>query len=116
MPFRFLADENISKRFVDFLRKEGYNVKDVKEKGLFGLEDTEILKLADKDKRIILTHDKDFGGILNNPIKFKRIIFIRYTNQSPDNVIKLFKKDLEKVKNKIEDSVIVLYDRYTEIY
>ena len=113
---KFLADENISKSLTNFLRKEGYDIKDVKEEKLFGIADDKILELAKKEDRIILTHDKEFAGVLNNPLEFKGIVFIRYSNQSPGNVIRKFRLDLERIKNKIKDSVIVLYDKYINIY
>lgn len=43
-------------------------------------------------------------------------MFIKYSNQSPSNVVKKFLIDLEKIKNKIGKSVIVLYDKYLDIY
>ena len=113
---KFLADENVSKTLTNFLRKEGYDIKDIKEERLFGVNDEKILELAKKENRIILTHDKEFAGVLNNPLNFKGIILIRYSNQSPENVIKRFRLDLQKIKSKIENTVIVLYDKYLDIY
>ena len=112
----FLSDENIARGLTEFLRNEGHNVKDIKDEGLFGIPDEEVLSIAKEDNRVILTHDREFGGILNDPLKFKGIIFIRYSNQSPSNVIKKFSLDLDKIKEKIQDSVIVLYDKYSSIY
>jgi predicted nuclease of predicted toxin-antitoxin system len=113
---RFLADENVSKSLTIFLKKEGYDIKDIKEERLFGMPDDEILELAGKEERIILTHDKEFGDVLQNPLNYKGIIIIRYSNQSSDSVIKKFRLDLEKIKNKAKNSVIVLYDKYIDMY
>lgn len=113
---KFLADENISKSLTEFLRKGSYDIKDIKEEGLFGISDAEVLKFAEKEGRVILTHDKEFGNILKNPLSFEAIVIIRYSNQSPANVIRRFRLDLEKIKGKLENSVIVLYDKYIDIY
>jgi len=113
---KFLSDENIAKSLTKFLRGEGHDVKDIKDEGLYGIPDEEVLNIAKGDSRVILTHDKEFGGILNDPLNFKGIIFIRYSNQSPSNVIKKFSLDLDKIKDKILNSVIVLYDKYSSIY
>ncbi len=114
--FKFLADENVSRSLTNFLRKLGYDIKDIKEERLFGILDEEIIRLAKKEDRIIITHDKEFGNILNNPTKFTKIIIIRYSDQSPDNVIKKFNLDLSKIKNKIEKAIIILYDKYIATY
>ena len=115
MRFRFLADENISKSFIQFLRKTGHDVKDIKEEKLFGLPDGEIIKIASKEDRVILTHDKEFGGILLNPSKFGRIIFIRYSDQLPKNIISKFSIHLKEKEKEIGRFPIVFYDKYAEI-
>ena len=63
-----------------------------------------------------MTHDKDFGNILNNPLNFNSVVFIRYSNQHPDNVIKKFSLDLKQIIDKFDKAVIVLYDKYIQIY
>ena len=116
MPIKFLADENISRRLVEFLRKEGYDIKDIKEERLYGVPDEEVMRLASKEGRIILTHDREFGGVLNNPLSFSKVVIIRYSNQEPDNVIKHFKVDLVRIKDKLENSVVVLFDKHQIVY
>ena len=116
MPIKFLADENISRSLIEFLRKEGYDIKDIKEEKLYGISDEEVIRLALRDKRIILTHDREFGGVLNNPINFERVVIIRYSNQNPNNIVKRFKADLVKIRSKLDNSVIVLFDKHHIIY
>ena len=65
MHIKFLTDENISKSLVSALRRNGYDVKDIKEERLFGIDDDEVINKAREDGRVILTHDKDFGNLLN---------------------------------------------------
>jgi len=57
---RLLTDENVPVSITELLKANNYNVKDIKEEGLFGITDREICKLAIKEKRIIITLDKDF--------------------------------------------------------
>ncbi len=116
MPIKFLADENISRSLTGFLRKEGYDIKDIKEERLYGISDEEVIRLASKEGRIILTHDKEFGGVLNNPLSFDKVVIIRYSSQDPNNIVKRFKSDFRKIKGKLESSVIVLFDKYHTIY
>ncbi len=61
---RFLIDENVIPVVVSLLRKEGYDVKDIKEEKLYGLKDSELFRIAIKEKRTVITHDKDFTNIV----------------------------------------------------
>jgi predicted nuclease of predicted toxin-antitoxin system len=58
---RFLVDESLGVEVARQVRDLGWNVKFVKEIGLLGHSDEDVL--AYKDNRVILTHDDDF---LNN--------------------------------------------------
>ena len=51
---RILADENISPRVITFLRKQGLDVIDVKEKDWQGKEDNFLLEQAYIDERFIV--------------------------------------------------------------
>lgn len=117
MVLRFLADENISSSLVRVLRKNDYDVKDIKEEKLFGIEDKEVLELAFKENRTVITHDKDFANLLNySPIKHKGVILLRFSNQSPKNVIGRFIPILKKTNiNKITNSLVIVGDNYVKI-
>ncbi len=117
MTLKFLTDENVSASLVNVLRAKGYNTKDIKEEKLFGIKDTEVIKIAFKENRVIITHDKDFANLLNySLIKHKGVILLRFTNQSPDNVIKLFIPILKQIKeNKIRNSLVIIGDDYIKI-
>ncbi len=57
---RFLIDENMPGTLVRLLRERGHDVLSVKE-SLRGWGDQAILARAQKDLRLIVTQDKDFG-------------------------------------------------------
>lgn len=71
---KFLTDENISPIVVGELRKLKHNVLDFKEKELRGLSDGEIANLAEKEKRIILTHDTTFIQMINPLLEIKILL------------------------------------------
>ena len=76
--YRFLTDENINPDVVAYLRANGFDVLDVKEQGWFGENDSELLKIAFEQNRVMITHDSDFGLLAitkNQP--FIGIIYIR---------------------------------------
>lgn len=76
--FKFLTDENIHPEVVSFLRKAGFDTKDVKESRLSGNSDLFLLKLAHQEGRVILTHDSDFGKIIyTETVDFTGIVYLR---------------------------------------
>jgi predicted nuclease of predicted toxin-antitoxin system len=59
----FLADENIHPEVVRALRAKGLDVLAVRECKLIGSGDLVLLRKARAERRIILTHDSDFGTL-----------------------------------------------------
>lgn len=78
---RFLADENIAPTVVFALRNAGHDVIDVKEQGWYGKPDKDLIAYTLREKRIIITHDKDFMDQ-----EKVAVILLRFFNQSPKNV------------------------------
>ncbi len=106
---KFLSDENIASSVVHALRKEGFDVLDIKEASLQGTSDNEILRIAEKEKRVILTHDKDFGSVLQRPLKHQGIILLRFFNQKPDNVEKHLMRILSsQLSDKLEGNLVII--------
>jgi len=65
---RVLADENVPKKAVEALRERGHDVLWVAEVAP-GSKDEEVLALAIREGRILLTFDKDFGERAFLPVK-----------------------------------------------
>jgi len=115
---RFLADENVASSVVENLRNAGHDVKDVKEEKLYGIADREILQLAVKEGRIIVTHDKDFIHVPSK-INHRGIVLLRLQNRVPKNVaetlLRVLKSSLaRKIKNRlviVSESKVVLYKK-----
>jgi predicted nuclease of predicted toxin-antitoxin system len=61
--FGVLTDENIHPGVVAFLRSEGFDTQTAVEAGLVGAEDVAVLRAAVSARRIVLTHDADFGRL-----------------------------------------------------
>ena len=60
---KFLADENINYIVVAYLREQGLDVEDIKELGLWGIDDQSVLAYAVKNERVVITQDSDFGTL-----------------------------------------------------
>ena len=72
--YKLIADENLRREVIEFLRKQGYGIK-VPAKGL---KNGQVLSLALEEKRVLLTHDKDFlDPLLYPPTKTDGIVVIR---------------------------------------
>ena len=61
---RFLADMGISQSTSKWLKGKGHDAIHLREQGLQSISDTEVIKKAVEEDRIILTCDLDFGDIM----------------------------------------------------
>jgi len=98
---RFLADENCDFTVVRALRAAGHDVLCVSEITPRA-EDSEVIKLADDEKRILLTEDKDFGQLVySHGQKTLGVIFLRFPTsarrQISRDVVNLVKQQGEKL-------------------
>jgi predicted nuclease of predicted toxin-antitoxin system len=109
---KFLANENIPLELVKELRDSGYDILRVDEVKK-GMKDNEVLDLSFKEKRGLITFDKDFGRLA---VKEKRkttgIILLRMQPKSipyiKDKLLLLFKKikELEGKFIVVEENLI----------
>ena len=105
---RWLADECVAAPLVAFLRSGGHDVVYIAEAAA-GFGDAEVIALALREKRLLLTEDKDFGDLV-----FRRertvpgVVFIRVGSERP--AIKAV-----RLKAAIERYGEQLFGRYTVI-
>jgi len=98
---KLLANENFPLTSVKILEKAGFDIVSVGQ-DFTGTLDSEIIELAIKEKRTILTFDKDYGELI-----FKKgyrppsgVIYLRWDDFQPDEpgdyLVELFKsKDIQ---------------------
>ena len=76
MKISFFADENIQESLIKWLKEIGHNISGIREENLYGLDDETIIQKAFSEKKIIITHDSDFGKIIfTKNVKFYSVIF-----------------------------------------
>lgn len=94
--FKFLIDHNVPKSVSVFLKNKKFDVKLVKEVDS-EMTDLQVVKLARKEKRIIVSNDKDFIGL---SVKYKAVdmVLFDYLNQSSDVRISGLKRVLPELK------------------
>ncbi len=61
---KFLLDQDIYALTARFLVDAGYDVITAKEIGMSRASDEEILQLAQKQQRILITRDRDYGNLV----------------------------------------------------
>lgn len=60
---QFLANENFPKPSIFLLRQNNINIVAISERSP-GLTDKQVMEIAVNEKRIILTHDSDYGELI----------------------------------------------------
>ena len=86
---RFLADENFPGAAVRRLRKAGCDIEWIRTSAP-GADDATILATASREKRILLTFDKDFGELAFRDRKItsvKGIVLFRLSMSPPKSAI-----------------------------
>lgn len=105
---KFLADVNVEKAIVDYLLENGYDVKWVSDYDC-EIFDDDLLKVATREKRILITNDKDFGELTFLQKKLSiGIILIRIKGQRTEDKVTLMKKLLQNYNNKLINHFVVI--------
>lgn len=109
--YPILADENIHTEVIQLLRSEGKDVRSVFEDGLGGVADVEVLASAHSQRRVVLTHDSDFGMLaIRQGLPVTGILYFRPGHISPDVVLSMW-KTLEEAPIEVEPPFLVVVER-----
>jgi predicted nuclease of predicted toxin-antitoxin system len=104
---KFLADENIPTKTVQTLKQKGVDIISILETS-HGLKDTEVLDTANRQGRILITFDTDFGNlVIKQKLQTRGIILLRTKPKSPQQITKTIEQVLA-TKKRIEDHFIVV--------
>ena len=99
LEFRILADENIPNSVIKNLKKRNYKISSIKEIEK-GMNDEDIIKLSQKNQKIILTMDKDFGYLTyHQKMHPYGVILIRVHPQSPEIIFSTISNVLELINS-----------------
>ena len=107
---KLLLDENIDSRVTKLLRSRGYDASSIAELKP-GLKDAEVLKLARKEKRILITHDRDFGRLVFlHSKKHTGVVYIRLKNESVKRVTGVLSDLFSRYEQRILKSFTTVSD------
>lgn len=110
---KILVDENIHTGIVNELRKAGFEMLSITEVGLAGCDDQKILEYSERYDLILLSGDKDFGGLIEFGTLWGRgrVILLRYrlinTSRITINITEVMDNEKELL-NTEKSFVIVL--------
>ena len=106
---KFLVDNAVSPRVSEGLRTLGYDAIHVRDYGMAESEDNEILNRAEKEGRILISCDTDFGTILamNKKDSPSVIQFRGDTYRNPMGQLLVLRKNLLKVEEILLEGGIV---------
>jgi predicted nuclease of predicted toxin-antitoxin system len=107
---KFLLDENIGRMVAEGLRKEGLDVQSVVERAP-GLGDAAILEWAVKERRVVVTLDKDFGRLVF--LQARRhvgVIFLRLQNESSHHITAVLLNVLQTYQEKLAGTFTTVTD------
>lgn len=106
---KFIADENLGVKVPRYLRSFGIDIVSIKDL-IPGKSDQDVLALANQQKRILITMDKDFGELVfKEKLVHKGVILLRLKDESVENKKKVLLK-LLKLRKKLEGRFTVVKD------
>jgi predicted nuclease of predicted toxin-antitoxin system len=75
---RFLVDENLSPLLADLLCVAGHDARHVRNLGMRGATDQAVMARAEKEQRVVVSADTDFGTLLaRSGAKLPSVLLIR---------------------------------------
>ena len=105
---KILAAESIESEIIRALRAAGHEVADIKESSP-GIEDIEVLSRAAASEAILLTNDKDFGGLIyRDRLISSGVILLRFGKLEIKERIELLKTVLGEQEAKLTSSFAVV--------
>lgn len=112
---RFIVDECTGRKVCDWLKDSGYDVLSIYN-SCRGIKDLDILEIANRENRIIITDDKDFGDmIFRDKLPHKGIILLRPQDRRSKIKIEILKNILENYSGKLKNHFVVVTEKKLRI-
>jgi predicted nuclease of predicted toxin-antitoxin system len=106
---RFLIDECLPPRMAELLRAAGHDCTHVYELGLGGQPDEQIMVTADRENRILVSADTDFGELLANaPVLAPSVILLRRTDKQARSLAAVILANLEQVTDDLAAGALIV--------
>ncbi len=109
---RILVDNALSPLVALGLRRAGYDAVHVRDIGMRSATDEEIFELAERENRVILSADTDFGALLafRRAPKPSLILFRRSAGRRPAEQVSILVLNLPSIVKDLLDGAVVVFD------
>lgn len=112
---RFLADESCDFTVVRALRADGYDVFAVSEISTRSV-DRELIEQAQREQRILLTEDKDFGWLVfASAMASAGVILIRFPGNARGKLPDAVRKLVHERREQLPGAFVVMQPGHTRI-
>lgn len=105
---KFLVDESADARLATYLKSLGHYATTIARDYAPSLEDSEVLAIAQREQRILITNDRDFGELV---FRFGHthagVIFFRLSTTSLEVKIKRLNYVLDRCADGLEQFLVV---------
>ncbi len=104
---RFLADANLERVLVDWLRAQGHDVTWAVDLPP-STPDDEILAIAEQEGRVVVTNDLDFGELVFRQRRSSiGVVLLRYRTTSSAELVSLFGAHWSTIEIRLPGSFVV---------
>lgn len=108
LDLKFLADEGFSFSITSALKNRGFNIKWVGDISP-GVSDRVVYDIAQKEDRIILTEDKDFGELaVRFKLKVCGVVLLRISSKEKELRNEMVFELLERFPEKLKGHLIII--------
>lgn len=105
---RFVLDMGLARSTAEFLRHQGHDAIHLRDQGLQRLSDEKIAAKALAERRIILTHDLDFGRIVAlSRGQLPSVVTFRLTDMRAAEVNRRLEDVLERFAALLEEGALI---------
>ncbi len=114
---KFLIDNALSPNMTEGLKKAGHDAVHVRDLGMAAAKDQEIMELALKDDRVIVSADTDFGTLLAlRELSKPSFVLFRRSDKRPVALLMQLLANLDQFEEALtQGAVVVIEDKRIRI-
>lgn len=105
---KFLVDESADARLATYLSTLGHDARTVARDYAASLEDTDVLSIAHREERILITNDRDFGDLIfRHGRRHSGVIYLRLSTTQLSKKVERLDHVLASHGGRLEHFIVV---------